>query len=126
MIQLGSALASLASTPSFSLCACLAVVLALLPAHSIGAAEDGGGACDQATWGVMLEVGTDGSRTALQMLLLESRIGFNGMRRALVPRPSRFSAWKGPHGPHTRFHRLSVFRETLALGAQYCSRPRVA
>ena len=52
MIQIRSAFASLASTTSFSLCACLAVVLALLPAHSIGAAEDGGGACDEASWGV--------------------------------------------------------------------------
>ena len=52
MIQLRSALASLASTSSFSLCACLAVVLALFPAHSIGAAEDGDGACDQASRGV--------------------------------------------------------------------------
>jgi hypothetical protein len=52
MIQLRSALASLDSTPSFSLCACLAVVLALLPAHLIGATEDGGGACDEALRGV--------------------------------------------------------------------------
>ena len=52
MIQLRSALASLGSTPSFSLCACLAVALALFPRHSIGAAEDGGGACDGASRGI--------------------------------------------------------------------------
>ena len=52
MIQIRSAFASWASTTSFSLCACLAVVLALLPAHSIGAAEDGGGACDESFRGV--------------------------------------------------------------------------
>ena len=52
MIQLRSALASLDGAPSFSLCACLAVVLAVFPAHSIGAAEDGGGACDEASRGI--------------------------------------------------------------------------
>ena len=43
------ALPSLDATRSLSLCACLAVVLALLPVHSIGAAEDRGGACDEAS-----------------------------------------------------------------------------
>ena len=52
MIQRHSALTCLDSNPSLSLCTCLAVVLALFPAHLIGATEDGGGACDEASRGV--------------------------------------------------------------------------
>lgn len=52
MIQRPSALASFNGTRSFSLGVWLAVLLALLPAEPIGAAEDGGGACDEGSRGI--------------------------------------------------------------------------